>query len=105
MPQKNTPKQKKQMRYKIPILHGVLFVFACFFIMGILFGLSRPYVQAQKLRRENDKFEVSVNRQKMDLAKYQNDLRLWNTPEGMELISRRYGWIKPGEQRLRIIPH
>lgn len=105
MPEKTTPKRKKQARRKLPIFHGLLFVLACMLVSGVLFGLSRPYVQAQKIRHENDKFEVSVNRQKMELAKYQNDLRLWNTPEGIELIARRYGWIKPGEQRLRIIPH
>jgi type III secretory pathway component EscR len=89
----------------VRIFNGVLFLLSCLIISAVLFGLSRPYVQAQKMRRENDRLEVAVNQQAIRLAGYRNGLKMWSTPEGVEFTSRRYGWIKPGEQRLRIIPH
>lgn len=71
--------------------------------MGII--AAHPFLMAQQMRRENDKVETRVLSYKHQIQGYERDLQAWDTPTGFEQIARRYGFVKQGEQRLRIVPH
>lgn len=71
--------------------------------MGII--AARPFLMAQQMRRDNDKMAEKVLSYQHQIQGYERDLKAWDTPEGFEWIARRYGFVKQGEQRLRIVPH
>lgn len=100
---------KTNTRKRILRKQRALFRIALFASVGIVvtwlgFITAKPFLMAQQMRRENDKTEARGLVDKKQIQRYEHDLAIWETDAGYELIARRYGYIKRGEQRLHIPP-
>jgi hypothetical protein len=98
VPVRKRPKARAIARFTLYALAGV-------FVAWLGFVASRPFLMAQQMGAQNDILERRAMLYERQIKMYERDLKAWDTPEGVEWIARRYGWVKKGEQRLRIVPH
>jgi len=73
-------------------------------VLCAYFGVQAayPFVQAGRLRSENDLTEKQIQGYKYRTQQIGREIGSFNTPQGIEMQGRRQGFLKRGERRLHL---
>ena len=63
---------------------------------------AHPFVIAAKMRANNDNLERQLHQIEIQNQNDERELRALNTPEGVEVIARKHGFVFKGERKLRV---
>lgn len=63
---------------------------------------THPFALAGQWRDENDRIERQMLRYRLENQRQEKELKALETPEGIEREARKYGFVRPQEQKLRI---
>jgi hypothetical protein len=79
----------------------------CGIVVCLVFGwqgvqAAHPFLLASRLRNDNDQVEREILRLRLQNQRAIKEIKVLETPQGVEREARKLGWVLPKEQRLRI---
>ena len=80
----------------------LLSVVACLLFSFVGMKAAHPFVLAAKMRENNDNLERQLHKIEIQNQNDERDLRALSTPEGVELIARKHGFVFKNERKLRV---